>query len=87
MWLVLLKRSRGESCAEPIAAADGGEVLKSEVGLCPLGELDAATTLGHPVNRRALTKTQYVATSKERSHVINRFHERGVNLHSLDEKH
>ena len=87
MWLVLLKRSRGASCAEPIAAADGAEVLKSEVGLCSLGKLDAAPTLGHPVDRRALTKTQYVATPKERSHVINWFHKRGVNLHSLDETH
>ena len=42
----------------------------AEVDLWSLGELDAASTLGHPVDVRALTKTQNVATPRERSHVV-----------------
>ena len=84
--LVLLKGSCGASCAEPIEAADGGEVAVAEVGLWSLGELDAASTLGHPVDVRALTKTQNVATPRERSHVITRCREGGMGLPRLDRK-
>ena len=97
--LVLLKGSCGASCAEPIGlhslvaarpesigAADGGEVAVAEVGLSPLGVLDAASNLGHPADVRALTKTQNVATPRERSHVITRCREGGVGLPRLDRK-
>ena len=39
-----------------------------------------APTLGHPVDVRALTKTQNVATPRERSHVISRCRDGGVGL-------
>ena len=83
---VLLKGSCGASCADPIEAADGGEVAVAEVGLSSLGVLDVASTLGHPVDVRALTKTQNVATPRERSHVITRCREGGVGLPRLDRK-
>ena len=56
------------------------------VGLWSLGELDAASTLGHPLDVRALTKTQNVATPRERSHVISRCRDGGVGLPRLDRK-
>ena len=61
-------------------AADGGEVAVAEVGFYSLGELDIAPTLGHPADVRALTKTQNVATPRERSHVISRCRNGGVGL-------
>ena len=83
---VLLKGSCGASCAEPIEAADGGEVAVAEVGFSSLGVLDIASTLSHPVDVRALTKTQNVATPSERSHVISRCRDGGVGLPRLDRK-
>ena len=58
----------------------------SEVGFLSLEELDFAPTLGHPADERALTKTQNVATPRERSHVITRCREGGVGLPRLDRK-
>ena len=81
-----MKGSCGASCADPIEAADGSEVAVAEVGLSSLGVLDVASTLGHPVDVRALTKTQNVATPRERSHVITRCREGGVGLARLDRK-
>ena len=79
-----MKGSCGASCAEPIEAADGDEVAVAEVGLWSLGVLDVAPTLGRPVDVRALTKTQNVATPRERSHVITRCREGGVGRYRLD---
>ncbi len=84
--LVLLEGSCGASCADPIEAADGGEVAVAEVGLSSLGVLNVASTLGHPVDVRALTKTQNVATPRERSHVITRCREGGVGRYPLNRK-
>ena len=71
---------------ESIEVADDGEVAVAEVGLWSLGVLDVAPTLGHPVDVRALTKTQNVATPRERSHVITRCREEGVGRRRLDRK-
>ena len=84
--LVLLKGSCGASCGEPIEPADGCEVVVAEVGLWSLGVLDVAPTLGHPADVKALTKTQNVATPRERSHVITRCREGRVGLPRLDRK-
>ena len=84
--LVLLKGSCGASCGEPIEAADASESPMAEVGLWSLGELDAASSLGHPVDVRALTKTQKVATPRERSHVVTSCREEGVGRRRLDRK-
>ena len=65
-----MKGSCGASCADPIEAADGGEVAVAEVGLSSLGVLDTASTLGHPVDVRALNKTQKVATAREREALL-----------------
>ena len=58
----------------------------AEAGRWSLGDLDVAPTLGHPADVRALTKTQNVATPRERSHVITRCREEGVSRRRLDRK-
>ena len=81
-----MKGSCEAFCGEQIEAADGGEVAVAEVGRESLGDLDVAPTLGHPADVRALTKTQNVATPRERSHVITRCREEGVSRRRLDRK-
>ena len=59
---------------ESIGAADGDDIAVAEVSLWSLGVLDVAPTLGHPADVRALTKTQNVATPREkpRHHQVSR---------------